>query len=396
MHRILSMVALTAACAIATVSATEAQADSADRVALDKAVAAMCGKSIVILGEASHGDGHSDAVKVALVKRLVSRCGFNGVLFESSFYEFFPISQSVRQRKPVSPELIAAAVGGLWKFDREVQPLFGFLATQVDAGKVKMGGLDFQAGGFEQPYSNDVMFIELTSRLPTERRDFCRTLYHARAWGDDPPNGMTVVALVEALKSCLHDIGSDDGAAEGHPGARTDHQSQLMNLQAWLANDGVARQELVRSRDRMMAENASQFVDYLAKPAKVVIWTANGHAARDTSALGDYVNSDNLGAALSHRYGNKVFSMGVTACGGEYRWSPGTNKAITAPPAASLEARYCKKSDVSTFVGSKALKRADVCSSAMFGHSYKRAKWADAFDGVLVLNAEYAPHSTRP
>jgi erythromycin esterase-like protein len=277
-----------------------------------------------------------------------------------------------------------------------VQQLFGFLATQVDSGKVKLGGLDFQAGGFEQPYGNDVMFTELTSRLPVGRRDFCRTLYHARAWGDDPPNGITVAALAEALKSCLLDIGSDIGAAEGHPGERADQQSQLTNLQAWLANDGASQQELVRSRDRMMAENASHFIDQLAKPAKVIIWTANGHAARDTSALGDYGGGDNLGAALSRRYGSKVFSMGVTACGGEHRWSPGTNKAITVPPGDSLEARYCEKSDVSTFVGSRGLELADVCTSGLLGHSYTRAKWADAFDGVLVLNAEYPPHSTRP
>ena len=365
-----------------------AEVDVADRAALDHAMAAMCGKSVVLLGEATHGDGHSDAVKAALLRRLVSQCGFNGVLFEASFYEFFPIAQSVQEGKPVSPELIAAAVGGLWKFDREVLPLFDFLATQVNSGKVQLGGLDFQAGGFEQPYSNDVMISELTSRLPAERRDFCRTLYHARASDGDPPDGMSDVALKEALKSCLREVESEIGA---------DQQLQLMNLQAWLTNDGAAQQELIRSRDRMMAENASRFIDHLAKPAKVVIWTANGHAARDTSAMADYGSSDNLGAALSQRYGNKVFSMATTACGGEYRWSAGSNKAVATPPADSLEALYCKgKTDVSTFVGSRALKRADVTSAGFYGHSQTRANWADAFDGVLLLNVEYAPHSTRP
>jgi erythromycin esterase-like protein len=114
----------------------------------------------------------------------------------------------------------------------------------------------------------------------------------------------------------------------------------------------------------------------------------NKHAARDTSMLADYANVDNLGTALSRRYGGKLFSLAITT-------RKGDNKAIPAPPPDSLEALHAT-SDTSTFIGSRVLKRSGTCFSSVFEHTYRRANWANAFDGVVVLNVEYPAHSTRP
>ena len=379
---------LLAACAASAKAAGEVE--PADRAALDAAVAATCDKSVVLLGEASHGDGHGDAMKVALVERLVSQCGFNGVLFESSFYEFIPIARRERAREPVAPQLVADAVGGLWKFDREVQPLFEFLAARASAGTLEIGGLDFQAGGLQQPYGNDRLFDELAARLAPERRRFCGAVWHSRLYDDTAPDGLSDAARDDALKTCLSEIDTNDSVQQA------DQRWALANLQAWLANDGRPARELVRSRDRMMADNARRFVERLPAPAKVVVWTHNGHAARSTSAQAGYGNADNLGAALGRRYGDRLFSLATTACGGEYRWSWGSNKPVPPPPDDSLEASVCKAArPASAFIDAAALARAGVTSAGVLGHAPTRARWADAFDGVLVLDAEHPPHGTR-
>ncbi len=398
MHHVMSLWAITMACAMAAdAPGMSSETHPGDRTALAQATAAMCGKSIVILGEATHGDGHTDAVKVELVKRLVMQCGFNGVLFESSTYEFAPVAKAVSARQPVTPELIAAAVGGLWKFDRQVQPLFAFLADQANAGKVQLGGLDLQAGGFEQPYGNDVMMGELSAGLPAGRRERCQALYRVRAYDDNPPDGMSEQTLTETLKSCLAEIDADPASGAMSVDERRARASQLKNLGAWLEFSSLTPPERVRLRDRMMAENAEQFFEHLGRPAKTVIWAHNGHAARNTAALSDYGSSGNLGTLLGQRHGDKLFALATTACGGEYRWSMGINKAIPAAPADSLEAQSCRAgADTSAFVGSEALKRAGSRAAAVYGHAYMQASWAAAFDGVLVLNAEYPPTSTRP
>lgn len=382
---------------LVSTGACAASVESTDQAAFDQAIAATCDKSVVILGEASHGDGHGDAMKVALVEQLVSRCGFNGVLFEASYYEFLPVARNARQGKPVSAALVAAAVGGLWKFDREVQPLFDFLAQQVDAGKIQLGGLDFQAGGFEQPFGNEAMFAELTTSLAPARRDACRTLYRSRVLGDDPPEGLSERTRDDGLKGCLASIQLQAASPSIPSREKSEQTAELANLKAWLDAGNQPPAIFLRGRDAMMTTNALRFFDALAKPAKVVIWAHNGHAARNTAALPDYGDNDNLGQALGRRFGNSLFSLAITARSGEYRWSWGSTKPIPAPPPDSLEGREnLGKPGESTFIDTRSLRAAGETLSAAFGHDYLRARWGDAFDGMLVLDSEFPPHGNRP
>lgn len=386
-----------ATAALVSAGACAASVEPTDQAAFDQAIAATCDKSVVILGEASHGDGHGDAMKVALVEQLVSRCGFNGVLFEASYYEFLPIARNARQGKPVSAVLVAAAVGGLWKFDREVQPLFDFLAQQVDAGKIQLGGLDFQAGGLEQPFGNEAMFAELTASLAPSRRDACRASYRSRVLGEDSPEGLSERTRDDGLKACLASIQLQAASPSIPSREKSEQAAELANLKAWLDAGNQPPPIFLRGRDAMMATNALRFFDALAKPAKVVIWAHNGHAARNTAALPDYGDNDNLGQALGRRFGNSLFSLAITARSGEYRWSWGNTKPIPAPPPNSLEGREdLGKPGESTFIGTRSLRAAGESLCAAFGHDYLRARWGDAFDGMLVLDSEFPPHGSRP
>jgi erythromycin esterase-like protein len=56
--------------------------------AMDAAVRDLCHRQVAMLGEASHGDGATFAFKAALIRRLVTECGYTAVLFESSHYDF--------------------------------------------------------------------------------------------------------------------------------------------------------------------------------------------------------------------------------------------------------------------------------------------------------------------
>lgn len=82
-----------------------AQSESDDNAALNATVHAVCGREVVMIGEsATHGDGHTESFKVALVERLVNDCGFDSVFFEASHYEFINISRQLRLRKAVTAD----------------------------------------------------------------------------------------------------------------------------------------------------------------------------------------------------------------------------------------------------------------------------------------------------
>lgn len=385
--------ALTAFGSAAAASSVE---ESADRAALSRAVPAMCHRSVVLLGEASHGDGHTDAVKVEIVKRLVKQCRFNVVLFEASAYEFMPVETLRRAKSPVPPKLIADAVGGLWKFDREVQPLFPFLADEIGAGKVRVGGLDFQLGGLEQPFGNGQMFDNLSRRLPNPRRSICRALFRAHVVGGDVPDGMNAAAVRELLEKCVGEIGAD--IAQQSLTASDfdrDEQFEVRNLSAWLLATRGEQRDLIRARDAMMADNVIRHIEAAGRGAKVVIWTHNAHAA--TSSIGQAgVTTDTLGSLLRSRFGMQVYALAVTARDGSFRWSRNMNRPLERMPIDSIEAVSSGKSpSKSTFVSHRALRRMGNRPAAVFHHSYRSAVWSDAFDGMLVLNAEHPPDSAR-
>lgn len=377
--------------------ATTLDVAASDRAALDATVAAACERQVVLLGEATHGDGHADEVKAALVERLVAQCGFDTVLFESGVYEFIPVARVARSGRPVPPALVAAAVGGLWGNDQELQPLLAILAARAGTHQVTLGGLDFQVGGIGQPYANDSMFSELTEGLPSARRDACRRLFRSLVYGEDAPDGTTDHARVETLQACVAD------AATTPPGGvdadiRAEQRLALENVEGWLAQVDDSPAALARARDRAMATNVDRFLDRHGRAAKIVVWTHNGHAAKDGHILcTDYSDAPNLGAALARRLGSRVFALGLTARSGVYRWSRNTDKPLPPAPPDALESRFDGgTTHGSILVTAADLRSAGACPAGLLGHVYKNASWATVFDAVLVLDMEHAPHALRP
>ena len=154
-------------------------ADTGDGDALTAVTHDLCHRQVAMLGEsATHGDGHTVAFKVALVERLVNECGFDSVFFEASHYEFINIARRFRTGQAVSADQVSSAVGGLWKFDREFQPLVPFLLTKAQAGQISLGGLDDQLDEMGQDYANVEMVTELTSFLPQQQRQDCSLALH--------------------------------------------------------------------------------------------------------------------------------------------------------------------------------------------------------------------------
>lgn len=373
----------------------------ADGAAIKTATRAICDKSVVLIGESYHGDGRTDAVRVALVERLITRCGFRAVLFEASTYEFIPIARAVRVGQRVTADMIATAVGGLWKFDEEVKPLFPFLAERINARQMTVGGLDHQIGGLEQPYSNEGVMAEVTEALPEAERFRCRSLLRARfnfEYPDDERGGSITRQLHQLLLSCVEAATKAlDAQTSLSPELLGERRHSLGNLTRYLAADNLPLAARTVERDHVMADNFSAFMSRQPPQTKVIVWTHNVHAARNASWEPRYQSSPNLGALITRNYRDRAFALGITARSGDYRWARKTVKPIPVPPPGALELQNSAKTgNTSTFLDAKVLRRAGAAPAALYNHVYRVVNWADAFDGVLVLNREHPPHSTRP
>lgn len=340
-----------------------------------------------MLGEAAHGNGHSDSFKSSLVEQLVTRCGFRAVLFESSVYEFVPIWRAKQARQNITPSMIGTAVGGLWKFDREFQPLLGFLARRASQG-LFVGGVDFQIGGLEQDFANSAMILELTTGLSPSQVKSCRELSEARML-----NGLTADQRTQAT-ACISAIEMNISASKGQRGQ--EQRLMMSNLDAIFdAGFEHGHGPFIAVRDRQMFQNVQHLLAQLPRGTKTIIWTANAHAANGAPEESGFAEIRNLGSYIRQAYGSRSFALATTAWTGDQRWSK-QHKPLPSAPAGSLEARtFGSGSTLSVFYDSAALKKFGPTASGIFGHRYTSADWWQRFDGVVVFREEHAAFSSR-
>lgn len=362
-----------------------------DGTALVAAVNALCGREIALLGEATHAGGHTNAFKAALVQQLITKCHYRGVVFESSFYEFESIGRARRQGRPVTAEMVGAAVGGLWKFEREFQPLLPFLAGEVSSGRVTLGGMDFQTSGLEQPYSNDLLPAELTAYLDGERRGQCGNVIRARIY-----EGYSSVRQAELLR-CMSDVSRAIEIRRDIPASLREEQSEmLIFLKTYFEADPNRTSSYLYIRDRAMFDIFVRLKNRLPPRSKVIVWAANAHIAKDATAFPTFAKVKNFGSYIHGIYGNCAYSLGFSAWGGSYRWTRKENRPVVPSGQDSVEGRALVTADGETsFVGSRRLRRIGVGEGGFFSYESRTADWSKVFDGVVVFRTEYPPHSTR-
>lgn len=168
-----------------SVNAQSAAKPPGDQAALSAATKALCHNQVAMLGESlTHEDGETVAFKGALIERLIEQCGFDSVYFEASHYQFIHLNQELRNGTAVTTGDLLSAVGGLWEFAQEFQPLASFLMFQAQSGKVFVGGLDDQLGQYGQDYANIALVSDLTKLLPEAERHECSAALHQRIYND--------------------------------------------------------------------------------------------------------------------------------------------------------------------------------------------------------------------
>jgi erythromycin esterase-like protein len=348
--------------------------------ALTAATRDMCGKDVVLLGEASHGDGATEAFKVALVQRLVTSCRFNAVFFEASHYDFLEISRRLREGEAVTPEMVSSAVGWMWSHDAEFAPLIPFLHAEAAAGRITLGGLDDQLGVRDEFYSLGTMQDELASYLGDGERAECRKLL------DEPTDRAR-------FQQCVADIGRIVAArADLEPERREEIAELLSNVLRTNTRDTRDRNKFITDRDRSMWLNLQWLATRLPPASKIIIWTATAHAAKDGSLDPAYATAPNLGRYVAQAYGSRAFALGFTAASGAYASTRTEARRIPAPPQDSLEARaLAAQSGAAVYVGPAELRAMGRASAALSFYQYRTVDLADVVDGVVVFQAEYPP-----
>jgi len=359
--------------------------DAESSAELDNLVKDVCSKAVVILGEEPHhGGGRTLEIKVELVRRLIDRCGFDAVYFESSGYEFHDLNRRLAAATS-APEQLADAIGGLWSISNAVDPLVTYLYAQASAGRIRLAGLDAQIGSATSGYEQRELAHDLSRELDEARRSACDDVISRRTnWGydDQHPNDS---AEAGNLARCF---------GEAADAARPDSVLSVLAraTQALLTSPPDSRGW--DTRERQLAGVFRWHQRHAARTSKAIVWTANVHALRHPAAAGGSVRP--VGDDLQAEYGDRLASIAFSALGGAY--GRGAAKPVPTDGPASLEARALAGGTRPLRYLSKAalVELAEVEASPLDYEKAVRADWSLLFDGMVVLREEKPLSRDRP
>jgi len=363
-----------------------------DQPAMRAVIRDLCHRDVAVIGEATHSDGHTETFKVALVERLVSRCGFRAVVFEASLYEFLAFNRA-RREGHATEAMVGDAIGGLWKFETEFKPLTHFLYIQAAAGRITLGGMDDQLGGLEQPFANDAMTNLLSEGLPADIRAACVDALHRRThWDYDDAHSED--ANRTALRSCLAEMRKRLPGLKISPLDRAGREAMLDGVDRQVARDALSSDDYAKDRDRAMYGEFARFAARLSKGTRIIVWTQSFHAAKSPAIRPDEDDAPTFGTLLHQTYGRRAFALAFSARSGSYHWDRKENRTIPPPPPGALELAAAAGGETA-YLDSAALQTRGVAPAAPDYHTYRSARWADIFDGLVIFAEEHPPHSTR-
>lgn len=353
---------------------------------LDRAVADLCDKQIVFLGEAAHGDGSTIEAKTRIATRLIESCGFDSVFIEAGVYDFLALERAYAAGTATSDDL-ANAIGALWSDTEEVQPLIGALHGAASAGRIKILGLDDQISS-TAVFAQEQLPGVITAYLDGERRAECQArIARHTSWtySEEEPYDETANA---ALVACLHDARAAIAARES-----SDETAVALvmteSLLRMLARDfGVDGREAFNARDASMFENFQWHRRRLGPQSKSIVWSATIHAAKSLDGAGRYSVLVPLGQHVRLAYGDGVAAIGFSAYAGATRQRGKEPTALEVAPADSLEGQAVAPEQELRYLDAESLRGLGAIAARPIGHEFVVARWDGVLDGLIVLREE--------
>lgn len=351
--------------------------------ALDAAVADMCDRNVVLLGEpANHGDAGAITLKTDIVRRLLDDCGFDALFVEASFYDFLELERRRDRGDAVTRAQVSSAIGGIWNRWVEGQPLIELIHDRFSTGRLRIGGIDDQLGSAGAIYSLEAMPAELSSALPARLAAACRQTLRGHILGETGDDA----AKRAAVGDCLDAV--DVALRRAMPrNDRAVRRAMLAGYRRAFSRDMLPRTALGAARDAAMWANFRWLHRRLPRGSKVIVWTATVHAARAPTPGREAPFGQHLAAA----FGPRSFALALGAAGGHYA-EGGSRREIVHPSPGSLEAvAVAGSAAAATYLDRGALARIGTVPSTMLDHEPVTANWSQIVDGVIVLRTERAP-----
>lgn len=370
---------------------------------------------IVVLGEATHSEGTTMAMKARLAIFLHEAMGFDVLAWEAGILDCAAMNRALQDP---NVDLKAAAqemMRGGWDAHEEVWPLFEYAReSHRTARPLTMAGFDG-----ERPPSGGEHFMEAVTEaaetggisLDADRRDVLAR-YAMRVFGYinsdsrplEPEAHAEQLAVVEALEAELR---SERAARVISP----IHRGRLLASIRQSYSSDERRQRIGGSdpapyrfpRDPMMGRSFRWLADGEFAGRKIIVWAATAHLTRNTRSLvpvdsdWDYSKAEHMGDTVYDDFGDELYTIAVTSHHGQlgiaYPESMGREDRVSAidpPLAGSFEAVAHEIGKPLLFVDLRSLPSDSPMRGPFvarpLGFIPTRAVWRDVIDAFLFID----------
>lgn len=375
----------------------------------------LANKSVVFLGELTHGDGTSFQIKSSLVKYLYEDLGYDALIWESGFYDCQVMNREIGSTKDLR-SVARMGVFSHWSAGAESFPVFELARkSQKTKRPLIMSGFDIQNSGSA---GNTMMpemlgWFEGCSALDEQdRKSFADSFELARtASKSENPQQAYIDAQLDATKNAerlLRAYRADRRSLDAKWGSAAPFRVRAIKSAVNLAhmlelNKDFVAQKLPLAvpynvRENGNAENLMWLLNNTFKGKKVMVWAHNGHIFKglpgvvaDLNARARKGDLDSTGRLVCRQLGSKAFSLGFIASGGTWSWMGNPPVIYQEPKAGSIETELSKFGRDFGFIDFHSLPKNHSLRKPLEGILDQqnpwpfKTNWSDGYDGAIYI-----------